>query len=413
MGSMAWRFDGRELNYVKEVLESGFLCGSSGTMNQRFERAFAEKMGLKHAISCSNGTVSLHMALWALGVGNGDEVIVTPLTVISCMNAILYCNAIPVFADIDPNTFLIDPEDIRRKITPRTKAIMAVNLYGGVCDMTSIVAIAKEHGIGVLEDCAQCYRGKHKGKVGGTMGDIGSWSLEQTKHLTIGDGGIVATNNEELALKMRSFATQGFRNLTADSGRFRIPGNATPEERKRAFRDIFQSNTHKRHDAFGCNYRLPEVAAAVGLGQVEKMEYFISLRQESARHYAEAIADCDWLKPQYVAPGDENSYFTYALRMTRDDIPWQDFRSKYIDFNNGGSVFAAWQLLYNEGSIEDVRRRVIGPLGYNDRFITDPGICPQAELVQPQLMQFATNQHTEEEMKREADSLYRTWQYFK
>ena len=412
MGSMAWRFDGRELNYVREVLESGFLCGSSGTMNQRFERAFADKMGLAHAVACANGTVTLHTALWALGVGNGDEVIVTPLTVISCMNAILYCNAIPVFADIDPKTFLVDPADIRRKITPRTKAIMAVNLYGGVCDMTAIMEIAKEHNLGVLEDCAQCYLGKHRGRVGGTIGHIGSWSLEQTKHLTIGDGGIVATNDETLALRMRSFATQGFRNLTADSGRFRIPDNASADEKKRLFRDIFQSNTHKRHDKFGCNYRLPEVAAAVGLGQVEKMEYFVSLRQQSAKHYDAAIADCPWLIPQYVAPGDENSYFTYALRMANPDVPWADFRSKYIELNNGGSVFAAWQLLYNEGSIGDVREKVIGPLGYNDRFVTEKGICPQAELVQPQLMQFATNQHTEEEMKREADSLYRTWRYF-
>ena len=413
MGSMAWKFDDRERKYISEVLDSGLVCGSTGSMNQRFERAFAEKIGRAHAVACSNGTVSLHMALWTLGVGCGDEVIVTPLTVISCMNAILYCNAIPVFADIDPETFLIDPADIRRKITPRTKAIMAVNLYGGVCDMTEIMKIADEFHLGVVEDCAQCYLGRHRGKIGGTFGHIASWSLEASKHISIGDGGIVATDSEELALRLRSFATQGFRNLTADSGRFRLPDNATPDQVKRAYRDMFQSNTHKRHDRFGWNYRLPEVAAAVGLGQVEKMEYFVSLRQQSARHYDAAIDGCKWIIPQRaVVPGDENSYFTYALRMTRDDVPWQDFRSKYIEFNHGGSVFAAWQLLYNEGSIADIRERVTGPLGFNDRFITDRGICPQAELVQPQLMQFATNQHEEEEMKREADSLYRTIRYF-
>ena len=135
MGSLAWRYDHRERDYINEVLDSGFTCGTSGSMNTRLEQAFAGRMGRRFAIACANGTVSLHMALWSLGVGYGDEVIVTPLTVISCMNAILYCNAVPVFADVDPETFLIDPEDIRRKITPRTRAV----LINSPCNPTGIV----------------------------------------------------------------------------------------------------------------------------------------------------------------------------------------------------------------------------------------------------------------------------------
>lgn len=400
MGSLAWRYDHRERDYINEVLDSGFTCGTSGSMNTRLEQAFAGRMGRRFAIACANGTVSLHMALWSLGVGYGDEVIVTPLTVISCMNAILYCNAVPVFADVDPETFLIDPEDIRRKITPRTRAIMAVHLYGQVCDMTEIMKIAREYDLYVVEDCAQCVLGTHQGRIGGSIGHIGSWSFEHSKHLSIGDGGIVALDDEELADRVRRFSCQGFKTATARDGKIRIG------------RDIFQNPEFTRHDSFGWNYRLPEVAAAMGLGQVEKADWLVGLRRRSAEYYRAAIDGCSWLLPQRTPKGDVNSYYTFAVRLLRDDISWEDFRSRYIEFNGGGSVYAAWKLLYEEGSIADVRERVLGPIGLSGRFVTDRGICPAAERIQPQLMQFSTNQHREEEMKREADSLYRTIRYF-
>src|SRR4030042_4966189 len=192
MGDLSWRFDEREYNYIKEVLDSGFASGTSGNMNTKLESAFSKKFGRKYAITFNSGTTTLHSALWAFGVCFGDEVIVTPLTVISCMNAILYCNAIPVFADIDPDTFLIDSKSIEKKISPRTKAIMVINLYGQVANMTEIMDIAKKHNLWVLEDCAQCYLGTHKGKIGGTIGHVGSWSFENSKNLTTGDGGIIA-----------------------------------------------------------------------------------------------------------------------------------------------------------------------------------------------------------------------------
>ena len=222
MGDLSWRFDEREYAYIKEVLHSGFASGTSGNMNTRLERAFAQKFGRRFAITFNSGTTTLHAALWALGVRYGDEVILPPLTVISCMNAVLYCNAIPVFADIDPDTFLLDPEDVRKKITSKTKAIMPVHLYGQVCNMTEIMAIAREYGLGVVEDCAQCYLGTHQGKIGGTIGDIGSWSFENSKHLTTGDGGIIACDDEALGDRIRKLNSQGFRNATAVSGKIRV-----------------------------------------------------------------------------------------------------------------------------------------------------------------------------------------------
>jgi perosamine synthetase len=400
MGDLSWRFDAREYNYIKEVLDSGFASGTSGNMNTRLESAFAKKFNRNYAITFNSGTTTLHTALWALGVRYGDEVLVTPLTVISCMNAILYCNAIPVFVDIDPDTFLMDPQDVERKITPKTKAIMVVHLYGQVADMTSILKIAEKNNLSILEDCAQCYLGTHKGKLGGTFGDVGSWSFENSKHLTTGDGGIIACDDEVLADSIRKLNSQGFRNATAISGKIRTG------------KDIFQNPDFKRHDRFGFMYRLPEVAAAMGLGQVEKIDWFVEKRESMGRKYRQAIesSGCDWLIPQYTEPGDRNSYYTFAVKFLRDDISWQTFRKKFIE-NGGDGIYAAWALSYQEDSIEDIRG-ILKSINLNDRFNTNKGICPEAESIQPKLMQFTTNQKGDEEMDIQYEALLDTIKYY-
>ncbi len=400
MGDLSWRFDERELNYIKQVLDSGFASGTSGNMNTNLEKAFAKRFNRNFAITFNSGTTTLHAALEAFGVGYGDEVIVTPLTVISCMNAILYCNAVPVFCDIDPDTFLFDPEDIKRKITSKTKAIMAVHLYGQVCNMTEIMSIAEEHDLYVLEDCAQCYLGTHKGKLGGTFGHVGSWSFENSKHLTTGDGGIIACDDEELADDIRKLNCQGFRNATAVSGKIRVS------------KDIFQNPSYKRHDRFGFMYRLPEVAAAMGLAQLEKIDMFVEKREKMAEMYSQAIKanNCDWLIPQKVDHGDRNSYYTYAARFIKDDIKWKDFRKKNIEYGGDG-VYSAWALCYQEDSIPDIKKR-LASIGLDKQFNAQKGICPNAEIVQTQLMQFTTNQKDEEEMKIQADALYQTIRYY-
>ena len=396
MGDLSWRFDEKELNYIKEVLDSGFASGTSGNMNTRLEKAFAKKFNAKFAITANSGTTTLHAALWALGVRYGDEVIVTPLTVISCMNSILYCNAIPVFADVDPETFNIDPESIRKCITPRTKAIMVVHLYGQVCNMTEIMKIAKENDLSVLEDCAQCFLGTHNNKNEGSFGDVASWSFENSKHLTTGDGGILTCNDEKIGDNLRKLTCQGFRNATAISGKIR------------ASKDVFQNPNFKRHSQFGFMYRLPEVAAAVGLAQLEKLEWFVQLRVTMARMYREVIEEtkCDWIKAQKTPEGDINSSYAFAATLENENVSWEEFRLKFIE-NGGDGFYAAWTLCYLEDSIEDIRN-ILKKTGLNERFKTNVGICPNAEKVQKKIMQFTTNQKNKEEMKLQAEALKKT-----
>jgi perosamine synthetase len=396
MGDFSWRFNENEFNYIKEVLDSGFASSTSGNMNTRLETKFAEAHNQNFAITFNSGTTTLHTVLKAFDVGFGDEVLVTPLTVISCMNAILYCNAIPVFVDVDPNTFLMDPVDLKNKITSKTKAIMPVHLYGAVCNMTEIMKIADENNLWVLEDCAQCFLGYHKGKIGGTIGHAGSWSFENSKHLTTGDGGIITCDDEKLADKIRKLSTQGFRNATAKSGKIRVS------------KDMFQNPNYKRHDSFGFMYRLPEVAAAVGLAQVEKMEWFVNKRKKMGKMYTSVIEsnNCEWIKPQLVVAGDENSYYSYAMKFLHPDIKWVDFRKKHVE-NGGDGIYAAWTLCYMEDSIDEIKND-LGKMGLLEGFNTNQGICPNAEKIQKQLMQLTTNQKDESEMQKQADILDKT-----
>lgn len=394
-----WRFTGNELNYVREVIDSGFGSGTSGGMNNRFETAFAEKVGAKYAITFNSGTSTLHAALHALGVHAGDEVIVPPLTVISNIDVIFAQNAIPVFADIDPDTFNIDPEDIRRKITPRTKCIMPVSLYGLSCDLDPIMDIARKQGIGVINDAAEAHGSTYKGRPISEIADITSYSTENSKHIATGDGGIVVTNNEKYAIAMRKFGSLGYAAMKSGDGRIRIN------------KDIFQDPNYKRHDSLGLNYRMPEVAAALGLAQTERMEHFIGLRISIADLYKKAIEGCDYLVPQRTIEGSLNTYWTFVVRYERQDISWQDFRRKYLEYGGDG-IYSAWVLSYEETLVAEGHYKKHCPMVF-DSLEYNRGICPVAETVQPKLMQFVTNYGSIEEAKPMAEALRNTIKYFK
>ena len=203
-----------------------------------------------------------------------------------------------------------------------------------------------------------------------------------------------------MADNIRRLNTQGFRNATAISGKIRTS------------KKLFQNPSYKRHSQLGYMYRLPEVAAAMGLAQLEKIEWFVDLRIKMAKKYLKAISDSkvDWLVPQKVPEGDINCYYTFAVKLERDDIEWTDFREKYYEFSGDG-IYAAWALLYKEDSIRDIKNRLF-KIGLKDNFNTQDGICPNAEMIQPKLMQFPTNMKDEDEMDFNAECLLKTINYF-
>jgi perosamine synthetase len=406
MTAKSWRFGEEELVYVKEVLDSGLGASTYGTMNTRLEKAFAQRFGVRYGITHNSGTSTLHSCLAAAGVGPGDEVISPALTVISDAAVTLHHNAVPVFADIDPDTFNMDPKDVERKITPRTKAIMPVHLYGLPCDMDPIMALAKKHNLVVIEDAAQCFLGQYKGRLAGTIGHMASFSFENTKHMSTGDGGIVITNDERLAEAVRKFACLGYSMVTADSGQVRTKAFA------------FQDPNYKRHTSLGWQYRLPEVCAALGMAQLARLNDYVAKRQAIWALYADAVEDCSFLKPQFTPPGYVNACWTFAAKYEGEEslgVSWHDFAEKFHEFSGEG-IYAAWSVVYLEPVIAE--RRFYGhgcptacPHCHSD-IAWGKGLCPVAESVQPKLMQFKGNIGDLEEARRQADALRRTIEFF-
>jgi perosamine synthetase len=388
MSNISWRIGQREVEYIKEAIDSGL----TGKMNQRLEEAFAKKFGVKYAIGVNSGNSALHCCLAAMGIGAGDEVIVPPLTFGSPAFAAMYQGAVPVFADVDPDTFTIDPNDIKKKITPRTRAIITVALYGLSPDMDPIMEIAESHDLSVIEDCAECYLGMYKGRLAGTIGDMAIFSFERSKHMTTGNGGIIITNSEELAEKARKFSVMGYSTLRAGTSESKPP------------KEVIQDPNFDRHLLVSPNYRLPEICAAMALSQLERLDEFVRKRIEVAELYGEAVQDCRWLKPQKTPKGFVNSYWTYAMKLEGDDrgISWHVFRKTYLG-EGGDPFYAAWKLTYMEPALSRVR--------FKERnIIYKRGICPVAEYLQPRLIQLKTNYGTIEHAKEQAAALKRTIQ---
>lgn len=398
------RISDRERKYVLEVLDSQFRSSSGSVMTKRLEEKFAEMFQSNYAISFVNGTATMHAAIGAAGVGCGDEVIVPPLTMASTSFAVLHANAIPVFADIDPNTWTIDPKSIEERITPCTKAIIPVSIYGLSPDMDAIMDIAGRHNLFVLEDDAQCFLGYYKGRIVGSIGHAASFSFQSSKHITSGEGGMIITDDEKLANKVRRFNSLGYAGVSAGKGKIT--------------KDDIQDPKYERHVTLGFNYRLSELCAAVALAQVERLEQLVQRRVQVAKLYAQAVAGCQWLKPQTVPDGYKHSYWTYVLKLENEGMgfDWYQFRKKYMEFGGDG-IYAAWQLTYLEPVF---RNHIFYQKGcpvkcphYSGQLQKyDYGLCPTAELIQPRLLQFKTNYFNIDIARSKADALAQTIQYF-
>jgi len=396
------KYLGNELEYIKKVLAAESWSATSGNWNQTLERAFAKRFGVKYAVALNSGTSTLHAALEAAGVGPGDEVISPAMTVIMDSTATIHANAVPVYADVDPDTFNMDPKDVERKITPKTKAIIPVSLYGLPADMDPIMKIAKKHNLIVIEDNAQCMLSTYKGKLTGTIGHMASYSFENTKHVSCGEGGMVITNNEKYAEMVRKVGGHGFKNLRAEEGRVRLN------------QDIFQNPNYKRHDVLGWNYRLNEFSAAIALAQFERVDELVDLRVKSAQMLMDVMKECDYLIPQKVPKGYTHSYYTLGVKYEGKEkigVSWEDFRKEYI--NQGGDGFyGSWAVPYTEPVIAEKQFAKRCPWVY-DQVNYKPGLCPVAEKIQPLIMQFKTNYRDLKLAKLKADALRRTILKFK
>ena len=374
------KYLGNELMYFEKVLNSENWSSTGGNWNQILEKAFAKKFNAKYGVAFNSGTSTLHAALEAVGISPGDEVISPAITVFMDTSATIHANAIPVYADIDPDTFTIDPKDVQKRITNKTKAIISVALYGLPCDMDPIMKLARKYNLTVIEDNAQCYLSSYKGKLTGTIGDMASYSFENTKHISCGEGGIIITNNEKYAEMVRKIGGHGFKNLKADEGRVRLN------------QSVFQNPNYKRHDEIGWNYRLPEFNAAIALAQLERIDELINMRIKSAKLFMEVMEECNYLIHQKVPNGYTNSYYTLAVKYEgseRIGVPWEKFRDEYVKAGGDG-FYGAWSIPYLEPVMTKRKYVKRYPEIYKN-IKYEKGLCPIAEKIQPKIMQFKTN----------------------
>lgn len=286
--------DSDDINAVVEVLCSDYL--TTGSKVKEFEYIVSEYVGCRYAAAVSNGTAALHAACFAAGIQPGDEVITTPITFAASANCILYCGGIPVFADIDPCTYNIDPEDIQRKITSRTKAIIAVHLAGQPCDMDKIHKIAQENHLAVIEDGAHALGSEYKGKKIGTLSDMTTFSFHPVKPITTGEGGMVVTDDERLYRKLQMFRSHG---ITRDP----------------SFLKHNEGAWYYEQQDLGYNYRITDIQCALGISQMRKLDRFLKRRRELAQRYNEAFANCTGIIVPRQLAGTVSGWHLYIIQV--------------------------------------------------------------------------------------------------
>lgn len=286
--------DEKDIEAVINVLKSDFL--TTGPKVEDFEQKVASYVGAKYAVAIANGTAALHAACFAAGIEKGDEVITTPITFAASSNCVFYCGGTPVFADINSKTYNIDPEDIERKITPRTKAIIPVHFTGQPCEMDEIHAIARKYNLLVIEDAAHALGAVYKGKRIGTLSDMTTFSFHPVKHITTGEGGMIVTDNEVLYQRLKLFRTHG---ITREA-------------------DMMKKNDgpwyYEQLD-LGYNYRITDFQCALGSSQMDKLPQFLRRRKEIAKGYDEAFAANPEIETPFQRKDVENAYHLYVIRV--------------------------------------------------------------------------------------------------
>jgi dTDP-4-amino-4,6-dideoxygalactose transaminase len=373
------RFGEDEKQALADVIDSGHLCRVMGERTGEFEREVAEYFGVRGAVAVTSGTAAIHCALGALGIGYGDEVITSPITDMGSVIPILAQDAMPVFADVDRKTYNITADTIEKVVTGRTKAVIPVHLAGQSCVMEPILALAKERGIAVIEDCAQSYLSTCDRRLAGTMGDIGCFSLNDFKHITCGDGGFIISDNEEIITRARLFADKGYPRM----------------------------GPVRNSIMFGMNYRMTELQAAVASVQLGKLDSIIERRRVFGRKIDKLLSEIDGINPLYTSDGIEHSYWfypftidfeklnvnteTFAREVTAEGIP--------VTFPYLGSP------VYLFDSINSIKR-------CGTEISYDEGLCPVAEEVLKKMMVLPCNEFmTDKDAEDIATALKKVCEY--
>jgi perosamine synthetase len=343
--------DDEDIQEVVEVLRSDWL--TTGPKVAEFEEAFSRYVGAKYAIAVSSGTAALHTAMFALGIGSGHEVIVPAMTFAASANCVVYQGGIPVFVDVVPDTLLIDPKDVESKITPETKAIIAVDYAGQPCDYDALKEIAKCHHLSLVADACHSLGATYQGRQVGSLADLNVFSFHPVKHITTGEGGMITTDDEEYAQRLRIFRNHGI----------------TTDHRQRES----QGSWFYEMVDLGYNYRITDFQCALGLSQMKKLPRWLERRQEIARHYREVFAGIKGITPLRVKSDVSHAYHLYVICLNYDETGIER-----------GEFFRA------------MRSRGIGvnvhyiPVHlhpfYLNRFGTGPGLCPVAESAYEQIL---------------------------
>ena len=336
--------DDDDIKAVSRVLGSEWL--TTGPKVGEFEKAFAEVVGAKEAVAVSSGTAALHSAIYALGVGPGDEVIVPAMTFVASANCIVYQGGTPVFADVDPETLLLDPKDVEQKITPKTRAVIAVDYAGQPCDYDRLRQIVDRYGIKLVDDACHALGGEYKGRAVGSLGDLNAFSFHPVKHVTTGEGGMITTNNEVFANRMRVFRNHG---ITSDHRQ----------------REAVGSWFYEMVD-LGYNYRITDIQCALGISQLQKLPRFLERRREIAARYDEAFAAFSEIQPLGKCPDVLHAYHLYVI--------------KGLFSGSDYSRAAFFRIMRERGIGVNVHYIPVHlhPF-YRKRFSTGPGLCPVAE----------------------------------
>jgi perosamine synthetase len=323
---------GNELKYITQCIQSNWIS-SQGAFVKDFEKTFADYHEMPFALATSSGTAALHLALLGIGIERGDEVIVPVSTFGATANAVIHAGGVPVFVDIEPDTWCIDPGLVKKAITPKTKAIIPVHLYGHPANMPEIMAIASEHGLKVIEDCAESLGARINGKLTGTMGDVACFSFFSNKVITTGEGGMVLARDPLIHARMRQY------------------------------RDHGMSPIRKYwHEFAGYNYRLTNIQAAIGLAQMERIDTFLGIRANLAKRYEENLSGLQGIELPRTSPGCVNIFWLYTILVTeecafrRDEI-MSLLKEKGIDSR---PFFPA---LFHQPAYKDFPRTTFFPVG--------------------------------------------------